>query len=230
MLGLVAEIKPKAFLLENVPGMVHWKQGEFGAHVLKEFGKLGYAVSKDILLAADYGIPQRRRRLFIIGILGDEPLAFPQKTHLGGWRRDYLGLWEKKRKEQGLLRHIRAWEALGDLPEATTDGKVTAVPDPGRLTPFARRMRGGRRTGVITLHAPSPIPAAHLDLIAHVPQGGTWRDIPRHLLPDATAGCVAPTARISSVAWRRTSRRTRSPPSSTTSRRAASRTRTTTAR
>lgn len=188
MLSIVETLKPKAFLLENVPGMLYWKQGEFGAHVLDEFEKLGYAVTKDILLAADYGVPQRRRRLFIVGILGTAPFVFPAKTHLGGWRRDYLELWEKKRKEQGLLRHVRAWEAIGDLPEATADGKVTAVPDAGRQTPFSRRMRQRRRTGFITGHAPFPISADHLDLVMHVPQGGTWRDIPRHLLPDRYRG------------------------------------------
>lgn len=188
MLSLVECLKPKAFLLENVPGMVYWKRGEFGARVLDEFRDLGYSVSKDILLAADYGVPQRRRRLFMVGIAGDKPFEFPAKTHLGGWRRDYLEQWEIKRKEQGLLRHIRAWEAIGDLPEAVADGNVTAVPDPGRLTPFSRRMRARRRTGVITRHTPFPVPIDHLELIKHVPQGGTWRDIPRHLLPDRYRG------------------------------------------
>lgn len=188
MLALVEQLKPKAFLLENVPGMVYWKQGEFGATVLEEFGKLGYAVSKEILLAADFGVPQRRRRLFIVGLHGTKTFEFPEPTHLGGWRRDYLELWEKRRKERGLLRHIRAWEAIGDLPQATSDGAVTAKPDPGRLTPFGRRMRGGCRTGVITGHTVFPTPADHLELIRHVPQGGTWRDIPRHLLPDRYRG------------------------------------------
>ncbi len=49
-------------------------------------------------------------------------------------------------------------------------------------------MRGRRRTGEITGHAPFPIAADHLELIKHVPQGGTWRDIPRHLLPDRYRG------------------------------------------
>ncbi len=188
MLALVDRLKPQAFLLENVPGMAYWKQGEFGAEVLDEFRKLGYAVSKDILLAADYGVPQRRRRFFIVGILGDQSFSFPAQTHMGGWRRDYLELWEKRREEAGLLSHIRAWEAIGDLPTPVVDGRVSAVPDPGRLTPFSRRMRGRRRTGVITGHAALPVPTEHLELIRHVPQGGTWRDIPPHLLPDRYRG------------------------------------------
>ncbi len=188
MLALVEHLKPKAFLLENVPGMVYWKRGEFGAQVLDEFRKLGYSVTKDILLAADYGVPQRRRRLFIIGILGGKPFEFPAQTHMGGWRRDYLELWEKKRQEQGLLRHVRVWEAIGDLPAARADGIVSAKAHPERLTPFSRRMRGSRRTGEITGHAPFPISPDHLALIEHVPPGGTWRDIPRHLLPDRYRG------------------------------------------
>jgi DNA (cytosine-5)-methyltransferase 1 len=188
MLALVEVLRPKAFLLENVPGMVYWKQGEFGARVLEEFTNLGYAVTREILLAADYGVPQRRRRLFIVGILDGPPFAFPEKTHLGGWRRDYLDLWEQRREEQGLMRHIRTWEAIGDLPEATPDGQVSAIPDGGRLTPFSRRMRRRRRTGTITEHAPFHIPSDHLELIAYVPPGGTWRDIPRHLLPDRYRG------------------------------------------
>ena len=192
MLSIVEHLEPGAFLLENVPGMAYWKKGEFGVTVLGEFEKLGYKVSKEILLAADYGVPQRRRRLFLVGIhrtaLLDRTFAFPIQTHMGGWRRDYLDLWETRRKEAGLLRHVRVWEAIGDLPATTLDGIVTAVPDPGRQTPFSRRMRVKRRTGTITGHQPFPIMADHLELMQHVPQGGTWRDIPRHLLPDRYRG------------------------------------------
>lgn len=188
MLGIVEHLKPKAFLLENVPGMAYWKGGEFGAEILDEFAKLGYAVSKEIVLAADFGVPQRRRRLFLVGILDDKPFEFPKQTHMGGWRRDYLDRWEAEREKLGLLRHVRAWEAIGDLPAATIDGEVTAVPEDGRLTPFSRRMRGRRRTGVVTSHSAFPISTDNLELIRHVPQGGTWRDIPRHLLPDRYRG------------------------------------------
>lgn len=188
MLALVEHLEPSAFLLENVPGMLYWKRGEFGATVLEEFEKLGYAVAKKILLAADYGVPQRRRRLFLVGIRGEEEFEFPEPTHLGGWRRDYLHLWEEKRKERGLLRHIKAWEAIGDLPPASGDGVITAVPDKGRLTPFSRRMRGRRRTGEITGHQAFPISTENLELIRYVPQEGTWRDIPRHLLPNRYRG------------------------------------------
>jgi DNA (cytosine-5)-methyltransferase 1 len=186
MLAVVEHLGPQAFVLENVPGMVYWKQGEFGATVLDEFRKLGYSVAQDILLAADYGVPQRRRRLFIVGILGDEEFTFPSATHLGGWRRDSLELWEERRKERGLLRHVRTWEAIGDLPSARAEDISVSQLDPGRRTPFSRRMTG--RAKVITDHAPLSVPSDHRELIKHVPVGGTWREIPRHLLPDRFRG------------------------------------------
>lgn len=185
MLTVVETLKPAAFLLENVPGLVYWKKGQMGAAILEEFHSLGYNVSMEILLAADYGVPQRRRRLFLVGLLGDDEFVFPDKTHLGGWRRDTLDLWEKRRKEAGLLRHIRTWEAIGDLPPAVSAGEVAKRLDKARLTPFARRMEA---TGELTGHEIIPIAQEHRDLIEHVPAGGTWRDIPRHLLPDRYRG------------------------------------------
>jgi DNA (cytosine-5)-methyltransferase 1 len=185
MLDVVGTLRPKAFLLENVPGLVYWRQGQMGADILEGFHRLGYRVSMEILLAADYGVPQRRRRLFIVGVLGDDEFVFPAKTHLGGWRRDTLDLWERRRKEQGLLRHIRTWEAIGDLPPAVPPGEAASRVEELHLTPFARRMYA---RGALTGHELLPIAPEHLKLIEHVPAGGTWRDIPRHLLPDRYRG------------------------------------------
>lgn len=183
MLAVVEALRPRAFLLENVPGMLYWRRGEFGGVVLEEFANLGYSVVNDIRLAADYGVPQRRRRLFLVGLLGPEPFAFPPETHLGGWRRDTLDLWERRRQERGLLRHLRCWEAIGDLPAAGEDDYAVPIE---RATPFARTMRS--EGAPVRDHEAIAISAELLELIEHVPQGGTWRDIPAHLLPDRFRG------------------------------------------
>ena len=188
MLAVVERLRPKAFLIENVPGLVYWKTGQFGATILQGFRQLGYVVAEPrILLAADYGVPQRRRRLFIIGLRGDRPFEFPAPTHMGGWRRDTLHLWEQRRRELGLWRHLTCWEAIGDLPAlgAGTGAPRMAYTDV-RPTPFIRRMRGG--VTVLRDHETWEIGEQHRRLIEHVPQGGTWRDIPRHLLPDRFRG------------------------------------------
>lgn len=187
MLAVVAELKPQAFLMENVPGMVYWKEGHFGAKILAAFEDLGYAVDKDILLAADFGVPQRRRRLFIVGLLGTERFEFPETTHMGGWRRDTLHLWEKRRVAGGKERHLTVWDAIADLPPIDTGpglSEDTYLAD--RATPFTRWIRGGETT--LHDHEISVLSEHHLALIRHVPQGGTWRDIPPHLLPERFMG------------------------------------------
>lgn len=183
MLAVVEHVRPRAFLMENVPGLVYWKSGEFGEKIIKGFERLGYAVTWQILLAADYGVPQRRRRMFLVGVLGDKMFRFPQPTHLGGWRRDYLARWDAERERRGLLRHLSCWEAIADLPPV--GGRRDRFGE-RRLTPYMRRMRERRK------RAPEQVTRAlvdeHLELVRHVPQGGTWRDIPPHLLPDRFRG------------------------------------------
>jgi DNA (cytosine-5)-methyltransferase 1 len=111
MLALVDEVRPRAFLLENVPGLSHKglayeKDGRAQGEIVTHFEKLGYRLRAKILLAADYGVPQLRRRLFVVGVKDDLSFEFPRPTHLGGWRRDTLELWEEKRIELGLLSEI----------------------------------------------------------------------------------------------------------------------------
>ena len=184
MLAVVETVRPKAFLMENVPGLVYWKAGEFGETIIKGFESLGYAVNSQILLAADYGVPQRRRRMFLVGILGDKKFEFPERTHMGSWRRDYMERWEAERLRLGLFRHLSCWEAIGDLPHLDGTGR-DRINKP-RLTPYMRLMREGRTK--LSDHETHVLNEKHLELIRHVPQGGTWRDIPPHLLPDRFRG------------------------------------------
>jgi DNA (cytosine-5)-methyltransferase 1 len=186
MLAVVARLEPRGFLIEQVPGLLYWQKGEMGRKILGGFEALGYSVTKSILLAADYGVPQRRRRLFIVGVLGGDPFQFPVETHMGGWRRDTLELWEKKRVERKMLRHLNVWEAIGDLPPIDGVGSPETDYADVRLTAFARAMRKGSK--VLRDHEVNLLPEEHRDLVHHVPQGGTWRDIPAHLLPDRFRG------------------------------------------
>lgn len=75
------EIEPTVFLMENVPGLTNMEKGKVLDYILKHFGDLGYEVNHDVLNSADYGVPQLRRRLFILGFKGDRVLQFPAPTH-----------------------------------------------------------------------------------------------------------------------------------------------------
>ena len=65
---VVKECKPKMFIFENVKGLTTHESGKTFAYVLSKFKELDYTITYDILKATDYGIPQSRQRLFLIGI------------------------------------------------------------------------------------------------------------------------------------------------------------------
>ncbi|MCL2125918.1 MAG: DNA cytosine methyltransferase [Oscillospiraceae bacterium] len=65
---LVGAIRPKIFIMENVPGIVRLFDGKVMERIIGDFSALGYGVSYQILSADRYGVPQHRRRVFIVGI------------------------------------------------------------------------------------------------------------------------------------------------------------------
>ncbi len=82
---IVKGLKPKYFVMENVPGILTMKtkNGDFVKDIIiSEFKKAGYNVEAQKLLAADYGVPQKRKRVIFIGTKTKKPIKFPQPTHL----------------------------------------------------------------------------------------------------------------------------------------------------
>lgn len=77
---VLKEVRPAAFLAENVPGLATRKRVEYLAELLAEFEALGFNVSWHVVLAADYGVPQKRRRLIIVG-MRKGTFWFPKPTH-----------------------------------------------------------------------------------------------------------------------------------------------------
>ena len=121
---ILDEARPRAFLLENVFALAYSNHNRVWLEFLLEsFERLGYAITQDVLLAADYGVPQRRQRLIIVGSL-DGPPALPVATHTGPHERR---VWER----EGRKMHVTAEEAIGDLvdrddlaePEEVVAGK-----------------------------------------------------------------------------------------------------------
>jgi len=77
---ILQKLKPKGFLFENVYGLLGAEKGESIKKIIKAFNHIGYNVSYRILDAADYGVPQHRERLIIVGSKG-EIFRFPKPTH-----------------------------------------------------------------------------------------------------------------------------------------------------
>lgn len=83
----VREARPRAFLMENVHGLATGKFVDYLNARILELSKLGYDVHWDVLNAANYGVPQKRLRLFIAGVPKGTAFKFPTATH--GGRRPF---------------------------------------------------------------------------------------------------------------------------------------------
>lgn len=80
MAHILAVKKPKFFVAENVKGLLVLKKGVIFRNVIREFSRRGYRISYALLNAADYGVPQRRERIFVIGIRNDIAAEFKFPT------------------------------------------------------------------------------------------------------------------------------------------------------
>ena len=78
---IVKETQPKGFIFENVSGITQSRHSEVISHMINSFASMGYSVSKAILNAADYGVPQKRERFILLGTLNKEAPLFPLPTH-----------------------------------------------------------------------------------------------------------------------------------------------------
>jgi len=75
--------QPSVFIAENVKGLTHMDKGNALEIILDEFNSAGYTINHKVLHAADYGVPQKRERLFIVGFRNDlnKKFKFPDPIH-----------------------------------------------------------------------------------------------------------------------------------------------------
>lgn len=153
---LVDEIRPKAFVIENVPGLVGLFNGQIKDSIIDKFTKMGYSIQYQILCASDYGVPQNRRRVIFVG-LRDKEMTF-----------------EYPRTE----KNVTTCEmALSDLPPLTeTLGEEVQDYYLEPQNKYQRLMR--KNSDKVYNH----IAANHSDrvkkIISLVPAGGNYKDLP----------------------------------------------------
>lgn len=155
---LAASIKPKYIVIENVPGIATLYKGKAREAVLEEFERLGYTCSEKILYAPDYGIPQIRKRMFFVGVLGDKVFEFPEPTH---HKANYL----------------TCWDAISDLPSLENDvGSQVAEYLSEPLTIYQEQMRDGAER--LFNHVGTNHSSLVVSVIKQVPEGGNHKDLP----------------------------------------------------
>lgn len=167
---IVNQLKPKVFIMENVPGLVGLFGGKVAEQVQEDFTSIGYDVKMKILSADNYEVPQQRRRVFFVGLRND----LVEKGLIYNYPLPIVGM--------GTSRP--AWtckDAISDL-DFIPDDKVLGEDIPYTLPPYndyQKMMRKGSRSILnhsVTLHN-----AKTKQIIAMVPDGGNYKDLPEEL-------------------------------------------------
>ena len=160
---VVRSMRPTYVVFENVRGFLETKGGFFFSVVLKELRQLGYSVTHDILTATDFGVPQRRSRLFIVGSL-TKALKLPSPS---------------------TTAKTTVSDALLDLPlleNGATIHETCYRQDPH--SDYSRLMR--KNSDVCTNNLVTRNAGYVVDRYKHIPPGGNWRYIPEALMSNYT--------------------------------------------
>lgn len=105
MLRVIADKKPKYFVAENVKGILSMQKGKVIEMIIKDFESIGYKVEYELVRASNYGVPQHRERVIIIGNRLGLKNPFPKITHGEG---------------KGLASFVTTEEAVGELANVRT--------------------------------------------------------------------------------------------------------------
>ena len=93
-------LKPKAFVFENVTGILSMDGGKLFKKIQEEFESIGYKLKYKVLNAVDYGVPQLRERVILVGFKGENEFEYPKATH-----------------GEKLKPYVTLKDAIGDLPK-----------------------------------------------------------------------------------------------------------------
>jgi DNA (cytosine-5)-methyltransferase 1 len=162
-LRIVRQLAPKWLVMENVTGLLSISGGQLIRTIADEIAKLGYVVEWRVLRAEDYGVPQERRRVVFIANRIGAPVLFPEIRY-----------------GETLTPYTTIWDAIGDLPLLVSENVGTYPIAPS--TDYQSEMRQGNPK--LANHIGPKLGKANQDRIRHIPQGGSWRDIPFDLLPE----------------------------------------------
>ena len=164
--------------MENVPGLAHRQNVGMLREIFDTFTRLGYKCGGDVLLAADYGVPQLRYRLFLVGIRGGQEVSFPTPTHGASSDSDLF-----------MSPYVTVGNAIMDLP-SIVPSKEKDLPTSYLNMPanqYLSLMRQG--SDMLWNHVCAATQEINLLRAKEVHEGGNWKDIPPHLLPDRFFAC-----------------------------------------
>ncbi len=160
---VVSHLRPRAVLVENVPDLPSWDDGSVLMGFYESLKDLGYTVDARVLDGFQYGVPQHRARLFLVGLRDGRTFEWPEP-----------------RTDVTTLR-----DAIGDLPPVPPAQRAERIPYYGvPRSPFQRKMREGipaRDLTSIHDHITRDIRPDDAEAFALLGEGQTYMDLPMHL-------------------------------------------------
>jgi len=128
---VLTTLRPRVFLMENVPNMLLMAKGMFKRQVLEAFAEAGYSnVAVRVVVASDYGVPQLRRRAIFFGVRDEDDLGLDAG--------DFLD----KTLEQQRQPSVTVRDGIGDLPERTAEHyEPRRYPDSSRASDVLDELR-----------------------------------------------------------------------------------------
>ena len=159
VIEIVRQYRPKGFIIENVPGMATLYKGQIKDEILKRFRNMGYNIDCKILCAADYGVPQMRKRLIFMGIREDIGSPYFQEPMF----------------TSDNYRTCR--DAISDLPSRVDEiGEEVSAYTSEPKTEYQKLMR--KNMNILYNHVATKHTKLVKDTIALVPEGGNYKDLP----------------------------------------------------
>lgn len=161
-------IKPTAFVFENVVGILSMDKGHLFEKIQREFKEIGYTLKYKVLDAVDFGVPQHRERVILVGFQGENLFEYPEATH-GESKKPYVTL----------------KDAIGDLP-VLKSGQSSTVYSREISNDFLRFVRA--TDAVLTEHE-APKNGEHLVRIMEALKDGESKDdLPEDIRPKSGYG------------------------------------------
>ncbi len=183
VLRLAGDLKPRCVVIENVPGLVTLAQGAYLRAILQGLADQGYEAACAELLAAQYGAPQMRWRLIIIGWRRD--LGIPAGYGFPGPSvgTEAIGslLPNCTITQAQMQGFVTTREAIADLP-AIEAGEEAVLYSGLPSEPYQQQMRDGLTTELFN-HYAARLSPANLARLARLKPGQDWRDLPTDMLP-----------------------------------------------
>jgi len=187
-INMVDLLRPSWIVFENVPGLLLYDNGRVALDIVKAFREIGYTIAPMILLAADFGVPQLRRRLVFVGNRTGADICFPAATHGNPdlWKNFSLPFAHLSRighgREGEVAEHVSFAEACDDLPAVAEGGVIDGVPyAKAARTEYQRLMR--QASDVVRQHEAAELSQLDRAAATTLEEGQNWKDMPKDVLP-----------------------------------------------